>query len=229
LAARFNLAVEPALEVCLARPLLAPDPTSFLAAMRRELPGASIEIEDYGRQRIPAGDLAFPASGLRHASSEGLWIGYVRYAGNQRFTVWARVKVSIPVERVIAAVDLTPGRLIDAAELRVETRQQTSSAGAFPASIGEVAGKCPSIAIRAGAVIRAIDLRVPPDVLRGETVHVEVRDGGTLLSLEARAEASGLRGDTIPVSNPESHRRFRARIEGKGRVSVDSSLFKVNP
>jgi flagella basal body P-ring formation protein FlgA len=56
-----------------------------------------------------------------------------------------------------------------------------------------------------------------------------VRDGGALISLEARAEASGSRGDMIPVSNPASHRRFRARVEGKGRVSVDSSLPKVNP
>ena len=58
---------------------------------------------------------------------------------------------------------------------------------------------------------------------------VAVHDGGALVSLEARAEASGSRGETIPVSNPTSHRRFRARVEGPGRVSVDSSLPKVNP
>ena len=229
LAARFNLPVAPASEVCVVRPVSPPDPALFLAAMRKELPQAAIEIEDYSRQPAPAGDLAFPASSLRRAPRETLWIGYVRYAGNRRFTVWARVRLSIPVERVVAAADLAPNRPIDRAQLRLETREESFSDGASPKSIGEVAGKWPRVAIRAGSCIRAVELQVPPDVVRGETVHVEVRDGGALVSMVARAEASGSRGDTIPVSNPTSHRRFRARVEGQGRVSVDSSLPKVNP
>jgi flagella basal body P-ring formation protein FlgA len=66
-------------------------------------------------------------------------------------------------------------------------------------------------------------------VLRGETVRVEVNDGGARLTLEARAESSGSRGEMVLISNPVSSRRFRARVEGKGRVSVNSSLLKVNP
>ena len=229
LAARFNLPLTPASEVCVVRPVSPPDPALFLAAMQKELPQAAIVIEDYSRQPVPAGDLVFPAASLRRAPREVLWIGYVCYAGNRRFTVWARVKLSIPVERVVAASDLAPHRPIDAAQLRVETREESFSAGAFAQSIEEVAGMWPRAAIRAGSSIRAIELQVPPDVVRGETVHVEVRDGGALISLVARAEASGFRGDTIPVSNPVSHRRFRVRVEARGRVSVDSSLLKVNP
>ena|ERR1017187_2558291 len=229
LAARFNLPAALTAEVCVVRPVSPPDPALFLAAMQKELPQATIEIQDYSRQRVPAGDLAFPAASLRRAPREALWIGYVRYAGNRRFTVWARVKVSIAVGRVVAAADLAPQRPIDAAQLRVETREESLAAGAFPKSIDEVAGKWPRVAIHAGSSIRAVELQVPPDVVRGETIHVEVRDGGALVSLVARAEASGSRGDTIPVSNPASHRRFRARVEGQGRVSVDSSLPKVNP
>jgi hypothetical protein len=37
-----------------------------------------------------------------------------------------------------------------------------------------------------------------------------------------RPKASGAVGETIPVRNPESHKRFAARVEGKGRVSVGS-------
>src|ERR1039458_10554109 len=62
LAARFNLPVSPASEVCVARPVSPPDPALFLAAMRKELPQAAIEIEDYSRQPLPAGDLTFPAA-----------------------------------------------------------------------------------------------------------------------------------------------------------------------
>lgn len=229
LAARFNFPAAPASEICVVRPVSPPDPALFLAAMRRELPQATIEIEDYSRQPVPAGDLAFPASSLRRAPRETLWIGTVRYGANRRFAVWARVKLSIPVERVVAAADLAPSRPIDPAQLRVETREESFSGSVFPKSIEEVAGKWPRVAIQAGSAIRAVDLQVPPDVVRGETVHVEVRDGGARLSLEARAEASGSRGDTIPVSNPASNRRFRARVEGKGRVSVDSSIPMVIP
>src|ERR1017187_1656478 len=227
--ARCSRPAAPPSEVCFAPPVSPPDPALFLAAMRKELPQAAIEIEDYSRQPAPAGDLAFPASSLRRAPRETLWIGYVRYAGNRRFTVWARVRLSIPVERVVAAADLAPNRPIDRAQLRLETREESFSDGASPKSIGEVAGKWPRIAIRAGSCIRAVELQVPPDVVRGKTVHVAVRDGGALVSLDARAEASGSRGDTIPVSDPISHRRFRARVEAKARVSVDSSLPKVIP
>src|ERR1035438_3874434 len=209
LAARFNLPVAPASEVCVARPVSPPDPALFLAAMRKELPQAAIEIEDYSRQPLPSGDLAFPASSLRRAPRETLWIGYVSYAGDRRFTVWARVKLSIAVERVVAAADLAPNRPIGAEQLRLETREESFSEGAFPKSLGEVAGKWPRVAIRAGSSIRAVELQVPPDVVRGETVHVVVHDGGALLSLEARAEASGSRGDTIPVSNPTDRKSTR--------------------
>jgi flagella basal body P-ring formation protein FlgA len=228
-AARFHLPAAPATEVCVARPVSPPDPTLFLAAMQRELPQAAIEIEDYSRQPVPAGDLAFPASSLRRAPRETLWIGYVRYAGDRRFSVWARIKLSIPVECVVAAADLAPNRPIEATQLRLEAREASLSDGVFPKSIDQVAGKWPRVAIPAGSSIRAVELQAPPDVVRGETVHVEVRDGGALVSLEARAEASGSRGDTIPVTNPNSRRRFRARVEGRGRVSVDSSLPKVIP
>src|ERR1039458_439740 len=163
LAARFNLPVAPASEVCVVRPLSPPDPALFLAAMRKELPQAAIEIEDYSRQPAPAGDLAFPASSLGRAPRAALWIGYVRSAAN---------------------------RPIEAAQLRLEIREESFSGGASPKSIGEVAGKWPRIAIRAGSSIRAVELQVPPDVVRGETVPVAVRDGGALVSLVARAEAS---------------------------------------
>ena len=57
----------------------------------------------------------------------------------------------------------------------------------------------------------------------GETVKVAVRNGGAQLELEAQAEGSGAVGEIIYVRNPNSHRRFRARVEGAGRVAVDAA------
>lgn len=59
-----------------------------------------------------------------------------------------------------------------------------------------------------------------PDVMRGEQVSVVVTSGAALLRFEADAETSGRRGDSVLVRNPENGKLFQARVEGKGRVTV---------
>jgi flagella basal body P-ring formation protein FlgA len=49
------------------------------------------------------------------------------------------------------------------------------------------------------------------------------------MEAQGRAEASGALHEIIPVLNPASKKRFLARIEGKGLVSVDMSTAKVLP
>ena len=58
------------------------------------------------------------------------------------------------------------------------------------------------------------------DVLRGDTVQVEVRKGAAHLEFEGRPKPPAA-GETIAVCNPALEKRFRARVEGKGRVSVE--------
>src|SRR6266540_7369745 len=48
LAQRWNLAAQPERELCVTRPVAIPDPADLLAAMHRQLPGAHIEIVDFG-------------------------------------------------------------------------------------------------------------------------------------------------------------------------------------
>jgi flagella basal body P-ring formation protein FlgA len=229
MAARFGWTGEPAADVCVERPVWPPDPARFLAAMRQAMPQAEIAILDYGRQPLPAGEMEFPASGLRPGASDELWTGSVRYAGTRRFAVWARVKVRVPVTRLIAAVDLAPGRAITPDQVRSETQLQFPPPLPVLASPGEAIGKWPRQAIKAGAAIRAAMVENPKEVVRGDKVTVEVFDGNTHLELEALAQSSGAVGETVEVLNPESHRCFPARVEGKGRVSVAPSGGKVNP
>jgi len=59
-----------------------------------------------------------------------------------------------------------------------------------------------------------------PDVTRGDVVQVEVTAGGAHLALEGRAEANGITGATILIKNLASGKDFRARVTGKGKVSV---------
>jgi flagella basal body P-ring formation protein FlgA len=229
LALRLHWDVEPAADICIERPVSPPDPARFLESMRKALPQADITILEYGRQPLPAGEVEFPANGLRPGCGGGLWIGYVQYAGSRRFALWARVKALVTIPRLVAAVDLRPGEAIAAEQVRAETREEFPSAAPFLQTPSEALGKWPRHAIPSGTAIRAEMLQNPKEVMRGDPVTVDVYDGAAHLELEARAEASGSVGETIPVSNPSSHKRFLARVEGKGRVSVGPSTTKVNP
>ena len=229
MAARFGWDWQPDADICFERSVSPPDPAQFLAAMRKAMPEADIAILDYGRQPVPAGEVEFPTHGLLPASGGALWTGYVRYAGTHRFSVWARVKVLVPVTRLLATVDLLPGRAITADEVHAETRPEYPPSIPLLSRCEEAIGKWPRTTIHAGTSIRASMLGNPKLVLRGDTVTVDVFNGAAHLELEALAEESGALGETIAVLNPDSHKHFPARVDGKGRVSVGVPAARVNP
>jgi flagella basal body P-ring formation protein FlgA len=214
IALQFHLP-EPAADVCVTRPAAPPDPARLLAAMRAALPGAEVEILDYSRWPIPQGILEFPAAGL-HGSR---WTGAVHYGGGQRFVLWAQVRVRVPMSRAVAAHDLRAGQKLAAADFRVET--VTGPPDGQAASPVELAGRRLRRAVPAGTAIRPEWTEPAPDVSPGDTVAVEVRSGAAVLSFEGEAEGAGNTGQTVLVLNPDTHKRFRARIDGPGRVSLE--------
>jgi flagella basal body P-ring formation protein FlgA len=226
LAVRWQLAAEPAREICVTRPVTKLDPAALLEAMRSELPGAHIEILEFSRQPAPEGPIEFPRQGLRRGTSGSLWMGWVRYAGNRRFSIWARVAITATIGRVLAVGDLKPGQPIAARQVMLATSQEFPGNEPWSRSLADVVGKYPRFRIPAGTAIRIDALTDPQDVMRGQTVRVEIRNGGAVLELDGTAEASGGIGDTIPVLNPGSQKRFQARVEGKGRVAVSLPLSR---
>ena len=100
---------------CVERPVAPLDPDRLLEAMKSTLPQAHIDILDYSRQPAPPGELRVSAAGIaRPGATDGaLWTGSVRYAGNRRFLIWARVRVTAGVRRVVAMADLKPGQPIE--------------------------------------------------------------------------------------------------------------------
>jgi flagella basal body P-ring formation protein FlgA len=220
IAARMGIAGNPEHELCFERPVTPLTAPRLLAAMRTQAPGAEIEILDYSRMPVPEGVLEFPVSGLRQTPSSSFWNGWVRYANNRRYAVWAKVRVSLTAPRVVAAVDLKPGKPIDPSQLRVETREESAAAGASAAAIDQVAGRTLQRPVTAGMTLRMQWLEVPKDVVRGDTVQVDVWSGSAHLKLEAVAEGSGAIGQKIPVRNSESKKRFWGQVVAKGKVSV---------
>jgi flagella basal body P-ring formation protein FlgA len=227
-AERFHLVPPPA-EICVERPVAPLDLDKALAAMRASFPEAEISILDWSRARVPAGDIAFPASQLRNGPTGQWWSGYVLYGAAHRFSIWARVSAQVMAARVVALRDLAPGQAIPADAVEMQARRAIPGAVDMARSLAQVAGKWPRALIQAGTPLRLDQLVKPVDVARGETVQVDAQSGAAHLEFEARAEGSGAVGDMIPVSNPESNRRFTARVAGKGRVFVDGSAAQVKP
>lgn len=218
----FRLA-PPAGEICIQRTVAPADPGHMLAAMQKTLPDARIEILDFSRRPIPEGEIEFPRSGLRDGPSGAFWSGNVRYGNNHLFSIWAKVAVWLKVRRVVALTDFAPGNTIPADQIRVEWRDEFPAPGDFPDSTDRVSGQLARTPIRAGTAIRAAQLEAPKEVRNGEMVTVDVWSGGAHLKLEARAEGSGARGQMIPVLNPATQKRFWARVDGKGKMSLDGS------
>ena len=68
----------------------------LLAAMQQELPDARHRDPRFQPHAGPRRRTrCFRSPDLRQTPAGGYWNGYVRYAGKQRFAVWARVKVQV--------------------------------------------------------------------------------------------------------------------------------------
>src|ERR1700689_3502502 len=68
--------------------------------------------------------------------------------------------------------------------------------------------------------VRTVSRVSPPDVLRGDKVAVTVISGGVLLTFEAEVVSAAHIGESVIVLNPENGRRFVAKVEDKGKVTV---------
>jgi flagella basal body P-ring formation protein FlgA len=221
LAVRWHLSQVPNLQFCVARPVRALDAQRLLDAMHRSWPAATIEILDFSRYTVPDGPIEFPRSALRREAGAARWTGWIAYAENRRFQVWARVRITESVLRIVASTDLQPGRPVTASQVSAVTRPEFPTDGHFAQSLAEVVGRWPRRPILAGTALLTDQLTEPKVVIMGDTVEVEVRNGGAVLKLDGTAESAGAVGEIITVRNPSSQQLIRARVAGPGQATVD--------
>jgi flagella basal body P-ring formation protein FlgA len=219
LAARLGVAdAAIAGDVCVERAVRPLDPARLVEAMRKALPEARIELKDYSRYPAPEGEIEFARAALQPS---GLWTGAVRYGKSRRFAIWARVSAEVSRRQVIALETLPAGKPIAAAQVKVEAVEGRPGAMAAAQSLEEVVGRAPRRTLAKGVAVPRALLVEPPDIERGDKVTVEVRQGAARLETAALAETSGRVGERIALRNPETKRRFLARVEGKGRAVVE--------
>ncbi len=227
LAVRFQVELGDKHEACFEWPLAPLSHEQAIAAMRLSLNlrEARVEIIEMSKRATPRGEAIFPVTSLippadRHTGS-ALWRGFVLYdGGERRFDVWARVKISAPMTRVMVVTPIPAGRPIAAAEVRIETIDDFPLSSDAARSLDEVVGWVPKFGFAAGHTVLRADISEAIIVKTGDVVDVVVESGNARLKLQALAETSGHRGDMIALRNPKSGKTFRAKVEAEDKAIV---------
>lgn len=227
LAARHGFDGESFADSCVERRVAPLTREAVAAAINASLnqPGAVVEIVDFSRFPVPSGKLDFPLGTLTTPSPLNtgkpvLWRGTLTYDTRSTLSVWARVRIRVTQQRIVAAEDLKPGREIVAAQVRLVAVEDFPSKDPGLASINAALGQVPRRWIRAGEVLRPNLLAKTPDVKRGDRVQVQVESGSARIIVQALAESNGVAGEPVVVKNLINGNRFRAKVQAKGKVLV---------
>jgi flagella basal body P-ring formation protein FlgA len=197
------------------------------AAIRNTLqsPDARIDVLSLSSAHAPAGKITFPLSGLLASTITGpetpvTWRGEVHYPGSRTFSIWARVKISATMTRVVATQLVLPGETVTSDQVRIETYDDFPLRNDIARNLDEVVGRMSRRALRTGLPVFRADLIEPFQVQRGDLVDVTAIAGAAELHVSALAETPGRQGDLITLKNAHSGKIFRARIEGKDKALV---------
>ena len=200
---------------------------ALLTALDR--PNVRLEVLEFSNQSFPPGRLEFDFRTLNRPPGNDwrvpvTWRGRLVYDDRKSLNAWAKVRISVETEAVLAREDISQGSLIRGDQIATVRIPQFPSPGASPLLASAIAGKIARRTIAAGQPIPADAVDEFQEVTRGQTIHVEAIDGGATIRFDGIAQASGRKGDVIVVHNPWSGRSFRARIEGPEQVVVRGEL-----
>jgi flagella basal body P-ring formation protein FlgA len=225
--APYGVTVEPDAEACFEWNLQPLNDDVIRAAIMDSLqsPGAHVDILAISGTQAPAGKISFPIAGLLASTVTGpdtpvTWRGEVLYHGSRKFSIWARVKISSTMSRVVATELIQPGQTVGSNQVRLETYDDFPLRNDIARNLEEVVGRMPRRAIRMGLPVFRADLIEPFQVQRGDLVDVTAISGAAQLHVPAIAETPGRQGDLVTLKNAHSGKSFRARIEGKDKALV---------
>jgi flagella basal body P-ring formation protein FlgA len=227
LALQNNVDLPTEAQACIERVMETLGPERVIDAMRKALddPQAHIEILELSRFPIPHGELEFDRSNLPVGTDAPVvWRGLVRYNGGRKFGVWASVKLRVHGERIVATENLPAGKPIQPGQVKLEPAEVYPMPRTAALTLEGVIGNTVRTPVNAGGVIAPSMVDAPKEVERGDTVQVEVQSGATLLKLEATADSAGRHGEPIRVHTLVSGRSFSARVAGKDRVVVATTI-----
>ncbi|HYW93843.1 MAG TPA: flagellar basal body P-ring formation chaperone FlgA [Gammaproteobacteria bacterium] len=138
---------------------------------------------------------------------------------HRHWRVYLPVTLARRTRVVVAARTLRTGATLARRDLRLVTRVvPLGQEGQAFHRLASVTGQTLTTALAAGTTVTAGILRQPQTVSSGQDVTVTVRSGAIAVKLTAVALQSGHPGQRILVRNPESGKRFQARVTRNGLV-----------
>lgn len=224
---KFGLEIVAPVDVCFESPTEALTSGEILEQIKAAvgMEGLEIELIEFSRYSVPVGVLSFPRSGLNvHPlltdRSIVFWRGKVTYGGTKSFAIWARVRMGITRDRLVATETIRVGSMVTAEQVRLEPVKQFPLEEQPAILAASVVGQVARRTIPAGQIVTAAFVMPPKEVTRGAEVKVVVKVDGAQLRLPALAESSGAVGETVSLKNPENGRSFRGVVSGKNQVLV---------
>lgn len=142
------------------------------------------------------------------------------YGVSHSLPIWARVRIFVEADVVLAARDIAAAATIVEGDMTVEKRRVFPFGGVPLAGLPSVTGKRTKRTLKKGDLVTSAVIENPKAIERGDKVNVAVTSGLAQLRLDAIAETSGQIGERVLVKNPTSGKRFQAKVESKGHVTV---------
>ncbi len=210
--------------VCFAYSLAPLSKQSVIEAIRRSASSeVAFELTEFSLFPVPPGNIEFKNVAFRPDRPDGskLLIGRVEYGRGRRVPIWARVRSLSKPTGLVAVAELRPGVRLQAEHVRVGTLE--IGAGNYLTATSQIEGFTVRRKVAVGTPLTANLLVRRSEVTAGETILISVRSGSAQLSFESRAETGGSAGELILLKNPDSGQRFRARVEGPARASLQLS------
>jgi flagella basal body P-ring formation protein FlgA len=214
---------EPFHKVCFEWPMRRLTADGIVSAIRAWAPAdARIEVAEQSDFPAPFGELVIPRPASASPAMDGavLLRGFVIFGNGRHFPTWARVRLVMKQNVVVAVGDIEAATQIRTEQLRVEKRESGIESPQFASSLDQVLGRFARRNMAAGSPVLLTALEEPQPVMRGALVKVEVRDGGAFLAFDGRAEENGRTGETVKVRNPSTGKDFTARVTGVNQVLV---------
>jgi len=123
------------------------------------------------------------------------------------------------VEAAIAMRSLTRGEVIKEGDVTIERRPRSEFTES-PAPVVDIVGRAVRGNVRAGQLLRAVDVMKPEIVKRNEMVMLHYEMPGLALTMRGQAMDGGGEGDVVNVLNPSTKKTIQAIVTAAGHVTV---------
>jgi flagellar basal body P-ring formation protein FlgA len=136
-------------------------------------------------------------------------------------TQWRYTGVAIEtVEAAIATRGLSRGDVIRESDVMIERRPRSELNSEVPAPTVDIVGRAARGNVRAGQLLRAVDVMKVEMVRKHDMVMLHYAAPGIALTMRGQAMDSGGEGDVVNVLNPNSKRTVQGVVTAAGHVTI---------